>query len=261
MFQISKILWGLFQPTSLILFIFIAAASFLIAGRTKTALRLFAGAIALFLLCGFSPLSDWLLGSLEDRATAMAATGLDGASGIIVLGGGLEGEVQPHGLAAMDKYGGRLAETTKLALRYPSLPIIFSGGDARLVKLGGEAPEAEFARRFFERYGISPPRLILEGHARNTFENASLTAMLLRPKPEQNWILVTSAFHMPRAKALFEGQGFHVLAYPVDYRANRQHRSKRGLGSFFDPFRRIDLAAKEWAGIVVYWLRGDVALF
>jgi uncharacterized SAM-binding protein YcdF (DUF218 family) len=261
MFQISKILWGLFQPTSLILSGFIAAALFWIAGRAKIARRLFAGMVTLFLLCGFSPLSDWLLGSLEDRASAMAATNLDNASGIIVLGGGLERELQPDALLAVDKYGGRLAETVKLAQRFPALPVIFSGGIGDLIARQGAIPEAEHSRHYFERHGILPPRLVLEGRSRNTFENASLTAKLLQPKPGQSWILVTSAFHMPRAKALFEAQGFHILAYPVDYQANSPRRTRRSPASYFERFMRIDLAAKEWAGIAVYWLRGDISPF
>jgi uncharacterized SAM-binding protein YcdF (DUF218 family) len=261
MFEISKILWGLFQPASLILFCLIAAASFWIAGRTKISLGLFAGVAALFLILGFSPLGDWLLGSLEDRATAMAATNLDGASGIIVLGGGLEGELQAEDLTVADKFGGRLAETVKLARRYPTLPVIFSGGIGDLIARPAAIPEAEHSRNYFERHGILPPRLLLEGGSRNTFENASLTAKLLHPKPGQSWILVTSAFHMPRAKALFEAQGFRVLAYPVDYQAKRPHPAGRNVASYFERFRRFDLAAKEWVGISVYWLRGDIALF
>jgi uncharacterized SAM-binding protein YcdF (DUF218 family) len=101
--------------------------------------------------------------------------------------------------------------------------------------------------------------LRLEDRARNTLENAIFTAEMLKPKPQDKWILITSAFHMPRAKALFEAQSFQILAWPVDYRT-------AGAGdrwSFFlppsDGLRRLDLAAKEWVGLVISWLRGDIA--
>jgi uncharacterized SAM-binding protein YcdF (DUF218 family) len=153
----------------------------------------------------------------------------------------------------------RLTEAVVLASRFPDIPVIFSGGSGDLT--GNQPPEADLAHKFFEAFKIAPPRLRLEARSRNTAENATFTAELLKPRADQKWILVTSAYHMPRAKALFEAQGFRLLPWPVDFRTNGWPswweffpRASLGLG-------RLDLAAKEWVGIGVSWLKGDIVRF
>jgi len=261
MFYLSKILWGPFQPSSLIALLLAAGVVFSIAGRKRPALRFFSSGAVLYVIFGFSPLAIWLLEPLEIHASAGAAKDLDGAAGIIVLGGAIEGNSTLGGGAThLNESADRMIEAVHLAARYPSMPVLFSGGKAELFERQDTETEAELARRFFEAFNIRPPRLMLESQSRNTLENAVLSAKLLRPKPGQKWILVTSAFHMPRAKALFEAQGFSVLARPADFKTS-------GLNSWWyifpkasDGLRRLDLAAKEWGGLGVSWLRGDISL-
>ncbi len=260
MFYLSKILWGLFQPSSLIVLLLAAGVVFATAGRKRAALRFYISGAVLYVIFGFSPLAHWLLAPLEMYASSVAAKDLDGAAGIIVLGGAIEdasalGDGAPH----LNESADRMIEAVHLASRYPSMPVLFSGGKAGLFERQDTETEAELARRFFQAFNLTPPRLMLESQSRNTLENASQSAKLLRPEPGQKWILVTSAFHMPRAKALFEAQGFAVLARPVDFKTN-------GIKSWWyffpkasDGLRRLDLAAKEWGGLGVSWLRGDIS--
>ena len=75
------------------------------------------------------------------------------------------------------------------------------------------------AQTFFAAHDIIEPRLIIERHSRNTAENARLSFDLIQPEAAQSWVLITSAFHMPRAMRSFETAGWqNVTAYPVDYR-------------------------------------------
>jgi uncharacterized SAM-binding protein YcdF (DUF218 family) len=143
-----------------------------------------------------------------------------------------------------------------LASRFPSLPVIFSGGSADL--MGEGTPEADLARKFLAAFNIEPPRLRLEGRSRNTAENAAFSAELLKPRPDQKWIFITSAFHMPRAKALFEAHGFRLLPWPVDFRANGWPNWWTVCPRASEGLSRLDLAVKEWVGIGVSWLRGDI---
>ena len=83
-------------------------------------------------------------------------------------------------------------------------------------------PEAHAAGRLFEALGIARERLVLEDKSRDTFENATLTARLVNPKPGERWLLVTSAWHMPRAMGCFRRAGVAVERWPVDYRAPRR---------------------------------------
>ena len=80
--------------------------------------------------------------------------------------------------------------------------------------------EGSVAQAFFAAQGLDEQRLLLEQHSRNTAENAALSLALAQPQPGQVWLLVTSAFHMPRAMHEFHEAGWQGLVpYPVDYRS------------------------------------------
>ena len=97
---------------------------------------------------------------------------------------------------------------------------------------------------------------MLESQSRDTYENAVYCAGMLRPKPGERWLLVTSAFHMPRAVGVFRKAGFDVTAYPVDYQttgtielASLSDRLPSGLIG-------VDVVVREWAGLIAYWATG-----
>ena len=91
--------------------------------------------------------------------------------------------------------------------------------------------EADFAGAIFESLGIAKSRLIMERRSRNTLENAEFSKALVAPKPGERWLLVTSAFHMPRSVGLFRKAGFAVEPYPVDWRVG-------GRGDLFTFYER-----------------------
>jgi uncharacterized SAM-binding protein YcdF (DUF218 family) len=258
MFYLSKIVWAFLQPSSFIALLLFAGL--LLAARGKRyGLRLVFCASALYLIAGLSPFANWLLIPLEQRAQAGSSDQIDGAAGIIVLGGAVAGRLPSgDGHTLLNEAAERMIEAVQLAQQYPNLPVIFSGGNGELFSGGKQETEAELARSFFERFRITPPRLKLEDRARNTLENAVFTAKLLQPQPVQRWVLVTSAFHMPRAKALFEAQGFHIVPRPGDFRTGGRGDRWQIFGKPSDGLRRLDLASKEWVGIWVSWLRGDI---
>jgi uncharacterized SAM-binding protein YcdF (DUF218 family) len=258
MFFLSKALWAIFQPSSFIAFLLFSGAVLLLAGRLKRTAKqlLLAGAI-LYILCGFFPLGNWLLIPLELSVSKAASSELEGAAGIVVLGGAVNTGALSHE-PKLNEAGDRMTEAVRLANLYPNVPLIFSGGKGELFPSDMET-ESEVARRFFAEFHIQPPRLRLEDKSRNTEENAAFSATLLQPQPGQKWVLITSAFHMPRAAAHFRARGFQVAPWPVDYRS----RGWEDLFSFFpqasEGLRRVDLAAKEWTGLCVAWLRGQIA--
>ena len=123
----------------------------------------------------------------------------------------------------------RITATAELARRYPDARIIFSGGTNSLVF---DAPaEAPVAVKELEALGVAHDRITAEEQSRNTIENAVFSRLLAKPKPGERWLLVTSAFHMPRAIAAFRAAGFPVEPYPVDWRTRgpptRQRHSAR----------------------------------
>ncbi|MGA7324750.1 MAG: YdcF family protein [Rhodomicrobium sp.] len=259
MFYISKILWGFLQPSALIGLLLVAGPILAAFGRKRAGIRLLAAGAFLYTLFGFFPLGNWLLIALETRAGIAAESSLAGASGIIVLGGAV-GQPPPSGTSVthLNDAADRMVAALVLAAKYPAMPVIFTGGRVYLFEGAEGDAEAVLATKFFEQFGIKPPRLQLESMSRNTHENAVLTANLLRPTPGQNWILVTSAYHMQRAKGLFQAQGFRILPWPVDFKT----KGTRDMWRFFpepaEGLRRTDYSIKEWVGFLVSWLRGEI---
>src|SRR6266852_772771 len=222
---------------------------FVCAGR-----RLVSASIILFLAFGLLPLGKMLIEPLEDRFPPWDA-GRGAPDGIVVLGGAIEPEFVPVRRASeLNEAAERITVIAELARKYPSARILYSGGNASLVPRGGS--EAHIAGALFETFGVPARRLILEDQSRTTAENAAFSRRLVMPKPGERWLLVTSAYHMPRSIGAFRRAGFAVEAYPVDYRTTGPTDLWIPFDSMATGLRRTDIAAREWVGLVAYWLTG-----
>ena len=257
MFLISKLFWLAVQPLSLAFLFCVcgAAASFLGWRRFARTLVLLA-AFVLFVVL-YTTSGAVALQALEARFTR-PATEPESLSCIIVLGGALENEVTTNrGGVEFNQAGDRYVETLRLALRHPQARILISGGDGSIS--GVYEGEAQASTRFFSAFGIPPDRLIKENASRTTYENTLETADLLRQEGLGDCLLVTSAFHMPRAMGLFRKAGLSVTPWPVDYRTSGIVRL--GL-DFTQPTSNAQLtstATREWIGLLAYYLTGRIA--
>jgi len=78
-------------------------------------------------------------------------------------------------------------------------------------------PEGEYLKDFSIKYGIPEDRILLTDNVQNTDQEAISVKKLLKTN-EANIILVTSAFHMPRAKKVFEAANIKVIPFAVDFK-------------------------------------------
>ena len=102
----------------------------------------------------------------------------------------------------------------------------------------------------------------MESRPRTTSEDAFYTAALLKPKPSERWLLVTSALHMPRAVGCFRAAGFQVEPYPVEFRTGGPSHPFALFATGSAALSQFDMAAKEWIGLIAYRLMGKTdALF
>jgi uncharacterized SAM-binding protein YcdF (DUF218 family) len=159
---------------------------------------------------------------------------------------------------ALNEAAERLVEAAILTRRFPGAKIAFSGGDAGVLYKAGS--EAEGAESLLAALGVPRDRLILEAKSRDTYENAVLLKEELAKQselgPGRRWLLVTSAYHMPRAIGAFRQAGFDVEAWPVDYRTRGRADLIRPFDKVSEGLRRVDVASREWAGLLAYRLTG-----
>jgi uncharacterized SAM-binding protein YcdF (DUF218 family) len=252
----SKIGWFFAQPLTLVLILLLAAFAMSVAGWRKRGLVTLGLAIVGLVLSAYTTLGYLMIGSLEGRfvrPSEMPAR----VDGIVVLGGGMDADINNvrHGYE-FNRSGDRFTEALRLALLYPEARIAISGGVG--VFVAGDDPEAAAAARFFVDFGIAEDRLILEGESRNTEENAQLTRATVDPKPGEVWLLVTSAFHMPRSVGLFRRAGFDVVPWPTDYMGNGTESASIKLDEPAENLTVTTLALREWAGLLVYYLTGKI---
>jgi len=254
LFYISKFLWLLAQP-SMLLVLLIGLAAILLGTRyRRTARGLAIAAAVLAVLGGILPLSNWLILPLEERFPRADLSG-GPIDGIIILGGAEEARVaQGRATHALNMSAERITEGVALARRFPRAKVVYSGGSTQIVL--GPAVEADAAGRVLEDLGLERERLYLEGQARDTYENALYAKQLAAPKPGERWLLVTSAWHMPRSMSLFRKAGFAVEPWPVDYRTAGPDDAFIPFYSPSEGWRRLDIAAREWAGLAVNWIMG-----
>ena len=213
-FVLSKTLCFMLLPTNLLIGIGLLGAILMVTRFASLGRKLVIAAVLLLVICGLSPLGNLLLYPLESRFPAWDAS-RGAPDGIVVLGGSIEPNLSAaHGTAVVSGASDRIITAVALARRYPNARVVFSGGSGNLVS--NDAREADFAGAIFESLGISKSRLIMERHSRNTVENAEFSKALVAPKQGERWLLVTSAFHMPRSVGLFRKAVFVVEPYPVD---------------------------------------------
>ncbi|SFQ62812.1 Uncharacterized SAM-binding protein YcdF, DUF218 family [Roseivivax halotolerans] len=207
------------------------------------------------LLLAVLPLGDLLLRPIETRHAAEPR--LDDVQGIILLGGGEDARASAFwGQLQRNEGGERYTAALALARLYPEARLLFTGGSGALRDAGGtDVTEAAMAEWFFLRQGLAAERMLFESRSRNTAENARLGLALAEPAPGESWVLVTRAFHMPRAMRSFEQAGWAgLVAWPVDYRTGN-FRDRIG----WNLTRNLDvlaIAVRERVGQIAYGMTG-----
>ncbi len=252
-FILSKTVALLLVPSNLLLLLGLIGLALLFTRFRRAGKRLAVTVLVLFLAIGFLPVGGLLAHVLENRFPPWdPARGPP--DGVVVLGGVIDPLLsRARGEIALSGAVERITALVKLARAYPQARIVFSSGDAGLIRKYGA--EANYLLPLLDLFGVPRERVMLERRSRNTYENALYSKALVKPKPGERWLLVTSAQHMPRAIGCFRRVGFPVEAYPVDW-----HTLPRWRFAIGDNFARglwsTDAFVREWEGLFVYWVTG-----
>ncbi len=253
-FILSKTLGAALLPINLLVELGLVSLVLMVTRFAALGRKLAAATLILLALAAFSPLGNLLLYPLESRFPQWDPS-RGAPDGIIVLGGSVDTDLSAaHRTPVVPHAADRLFALAELARRYPNARIVFTGGNANLVST--DAREADYSAPILENLGVPKERLILERNSRNTYENAIFTKQLVAPKPGERWLLVTSAFHMPRSMGIFRKAGFDVEAYPVDWRMGGRDELFAFTNIGADGLGRTDVAMREWIGLLAYRLMG-----
>lgn len=254
MFIASKLLSFATQPLAWVLVLLLAALLRMSFWR-NAGKGLMVTALAVLTLQGWEPAPDALLRHLERQHPLVPTQApLQQYQGVLVLGGALSPAYiwSGHDQAALNDAAERMTVPIALLAKHPTLRLLFTGGEGEL--FSNDLSEAARAKIFFDGMGVAPERVIYESQSRTTYENAIFSKTLPGVDPSQPWLLLTSAFHMPRAMATFDKAGWNVTPYPVDYRVGMQ--TPWSQYSLEQGARKWHLALHEMVGLLAYRLAG-----
>ena len=251
-FILGKLVWAVAQPGNLLLLCLVAGVFLLLRGRRRGESLVVLSAIG-FLLLAVAPIGPALMLVLEQRFPRPPKLP-ERIDGILVLGGAVDPRISlSYGETVFNSSIARVLAGVALARHHPEAKLALVGGEGEFFPVG--FAEVRATSGFMLEEGIPATRIILEDRSRSTHENAVFAKELIRPGSGQNWVLVTSAFHMPRAVAAFRAVGWPVIPYPVDFKVDPR-TGLRANFNLLDGLSTTTIAGKEWAGLVGYRLLG-----
>lgn len=248
LFVIKKILAAILLPHTFILILLILSL-ILILRKKRLGKILLVCAIAAFYFLSIRPVADFFLGGLEKKVPLPLEIP-QGVNYVVVLDGGTRNphtSLPPTSRLAFSSQS-RLLEGIRFFNRIENGILVLSGGVWKENKLA--VTGAEMMQDMAIQLGVPAERILLELRSRDTSDQAQAVKILLGDKP---FLLVTSAFHMPRSLYLFRKYGLDPIAVPADYRGQRGKRY--GLFDLFPSPGSLEdtvLASREYMGLLYY---------
>lgn len=245
MFYLSRTVVELIAPFPFSLALLFLTLFLLVLRKIKLGVLCLSLALFLQIFCGYGFLARQQIIDQEAVYPAVTDAGLLELKGkqfnyIVVLG---SGHVSDSRLSAVSQLGGsslyRLIEGVRLLQLKPHVKLVLSGG------IGYDpVANAEVVGRVAESIGVPKERIIVENRPRDTLQEAEMLLPLLG---REEFVLVTSAMHMPRAMKIFHDRGMHPIAAPTDYVMKRE--VVEPPGSLFPSAGNLDLSKRlfyEW---------------
>jgi len=215
----------------------------------KFSRRLFSIALFFMIALSFFPVGEWLLYPLEVRYKTNP-TLPDNVDGIIMLSGGEEVLLSRQWQQLeFDSAVERNLYFFQMMQHYPKAKFIYSGG--------GSAKYKGYSRIMMQQmiaaFNLNHANIRYEIKSKTTKQSVKNLVVFLKPKQDEKWVVITSAWHMPRAKLLFERHHWQIIPFPVDHLSHKNNMLRVNI-NFSENLRKFKIAIKEWLGIIAYQL-------
>jgi uncharacterized SAM-binding protein YcdF (DUF218 family) len=253
MFLLKKIISVLIYPLTVCIALLISGILLLLfTKKQKTGKFIVTLGVVLLISMSYSVLPDKLLGSLEQKYPPLLdVSSVSDVKWIVVLGGG---HILDSGLPLSSRISGeslsRIAEGITIHNKLPQSKMILSGG-------GGfySLPESKTMTDMAVELGLDKKHIVDESAALDTEDQANLIRKIVG---NDRFILVTSAFHMPRSMAFFTKNGMNPVPAPTGHRVKIRNINSPFM--FFPDSRNIEkmrIAVHEYTGLLWAKIRGQ----
>ena len=243
MIYLNKILPYLIYPITIITFLLIWAA----ISRKRLPVIL---ALVLLIITSSPIVSHQMVTYIDGQERKKSIKDIYIADSIVVLSGMIGPIMTKQGVAYEWGDPDRFFGGIELIKAGKAKNIIFTGGIMPWQK--NIQPEGQILAKFAEDFGISSSQIIVTGDVENTRDEAKAVREILSKNNTNKVILVTSAFHMPRASKLFLKEGIEVQTYPVDFRAGISNITPIDFLPSADAFSSFQFSLRELIGRAYY---------
>jgi uncharacterized SAM-binding protein YcdF (DUF218 family) len=251
----NDFLWSLSQPSNIVFGLLLLGFILLLFRVNAFGRRLIGLALFLAVLPALLPINS-LIGRRLESAYSAPNPLPEQIDGILVLGGTVDWQVsEARSQMSLNQGGERMMVVASLAERYPNARLVFTGLYREVVP--NEFASAPINNGFLSGRNFNNRSITFIGEARSTFEEALLSIRTLQPKVGERWMLVTSAYHMPRAMATFEAQGWLMTPYPVDFRTTGRLTFNPSM-NVFGKLVELDDFSREWGALFIYQRLGRI---
>jgi len=253
-FYLPRLIWLALNPLTLLLLALCLSLMLQLTPWRRGGRRLMLACTVILVVLAVLPVGRFMIAVLESRFPPLQTLPQQ-VDGIIVLGGSVHlKRSETLGVPVPNSNAGRLIAFASLARTYPRATLVFTGGSGDLIP--GNLTEAEVSAQLLRQWGLDTDRVLFEDEARNTFESAALVRALRPPRDGETWLLITSAFHMPRAVGVFRQAGWPVVAYATGFRTRGIAASLRPQFNLVGGLRQFHFATRAWIGLTAYRLMG-----
>ena len=257
-FYLSKILWLIVNPFNIFIFITLFTMFLYLINFRRLSLIIYLINFIFIALISFLPIGSYLTYIIEKEFHTNTKIP-ERVDGILILGGATNPLLfKEFDQISLNGSAERLVESVMIIRKFEKAKVIFSGGSGIVNR--SDIGHSQVAKLFYKKMGVDSNKIFFEDKSRNTHENIIYSKKIAKPKKNENWLLITSAFHMKRALLIAEKNNWKFIPYAVDFKNIKEFKLTPNL-NLLSNLNSFQSGLHEWLGLVSYYLMGRTEKF
>ena len=257
-FYLSKILWLIVNPFNIFIFITLFTMFLYFINFRRLSLIIYLINFIFIALISFLPIGSYLTYIIEKEFHTNTKIP-ERVDGILILGGATNPLLfKEFDQISLNGSAERLVESVMIIRKFEKAKVIFSGGSGIVNR--SDLGHSQVAKLFYKQMGVDTNKIFFEDKSRNTHENIIYSKKIAKPKKNENWLIITSAFHMKRALFIAEKNNWKLIPYAVDFKNVKEFKLTPNL-NLLSNLNSFQSGLHEWLGLVSYYLMGRTEKF
>ena len=257
-FYLSKILWLIVNPFNIFIFTTIFTIFLHFISFRKLSLIIFLINFIFITFISFFPIGSYLTYNIEKEFHSNIKIP-ERVDGILILGGATNPLLfKEYDQISLNDSAERLVESVLIIRKFEKAKVIFSGGSGSINR--SDLGHSQVAKLFYKNIGVDINKIFFEDKSRNTYENIIYSKNIAKPKKNETWLLITSAFHMKRALFIAEKNNWKLVPYAVDFKNTKEFKLTPNI-NLLSNLNSFQSGLHEWLGLVAYYLMGRTDKF